>query len=73
MFNNLMDKIKDKNLVIFGEIHGTKEIPELLSEFFSEIAKEEDFDVCLEIPMEFQDNIKDFFNKKNAKKCIRKM
>jgi len=69
MFNNLKDRIKDKNLIIFGEIHGTKEIPMILSQFFSEIAKEESFNVCLEIPVEFQDNIEDFFrvNKEDIK------
>ena len=61
MFDIIKDLTKNKNLVIFGEIHGTKEIPEMISQFFSEIAKEEDFDVCLEIPEEFQKNIKDFF------------
>jgi len=57
MLKGLKDKIKNKNLVIFGEIHGTKEIPELLSIFFSEIAKEENFNICLEIPIEFQKGI----------------
>jgi len=61
MIKEINSKIKDKQLILFGEIHGTKEIPEFLSKFFSEIAKEEDFNVCLEIPSEFQKNIKSFF------------
>jgi len=65
MFKILKEKIKNKSLILFGETHGTKEIPELLSQFFTEIAKEEDFNICLEIPGEFQENIEDFFKIKN--------
>ena len=61
MLNEIKDKIKNKQLILFGEIHGTKEIPEKISEFFSELAKEEDFNVCLEIPSEFQKNVESFF------------
>lgn len=61
MIKEINSKIKDKQLILFGEIHGTKEIPEFLSKFFSEIAKEEDFNVCLEIPSEFQKSIRNFF------------
>ncbi|MBU2496743.1 MAG: hypothetical protein KJ767_01645 [Nanoarchaeota archaeon] len=57
MLEELKEKIKDKSLVIFGEIHGTKEIPELLSRFFVEIAKDEEFNICFEIPTEFQEKI----------------
>jgi len=60
MFEIIKDKIKDKKLIIFGELHGTKEIPKLISEFFLEIAKEDDFNVCLEIPSEFQEEISKF-------------
>ncbi len=41
-------------MILFGEIHGTKEIPELLSNLFNDLAKDEDFNLCLEIPEEFQ-------------------
>ena len=54
MLDNIKDKIKSKKLILFGEIHGTKEIPESLCRFFSEIAREEDFNLCIEIPEEFQ-------------------
>lgn len=61
MIKEINSKMKDRQLILFGEIHGTKEIPEFLSKFFSEIAKEEDFNVCLEIPSEFQKNVESFF------------
>jgi len=61
MIKEIISKIKNRELILFGEIHGTKEIPEFLSKFFSEIAKEEDFNVCLEIPSEFQKNVDSFF------------
>ena len=54
MNQKIISETKDKKLILFGEIHGTKEIPGLLSKFFSELAKKEDFNVCLEIPDEFQ-------------------
>lgn len=57
MNQELLSKIKDKQIVIFGEIHGTKEIPELLSRLFYEISKKENFNLCLEIPIEFQKSI----------------
>lgn len=61
MLNELKEKIKNKKLILVGEIHGTKEIPELLSKFFSEIAEKEDFNVCFEILDEFQENPEEFF------------
>lgn len=61
MIQEIMIKIKDKKLVIFGEIHGTKEIPELLSEFFNEMVNEEDFNVCFEIPEDYKNNIRKYF------------
>ena len=51
----------NKKLTLFGEEHGNKEIPKFLLKFFSKLAKEENFDVCLEIPKEFQNNIESFF------------
>jgi len=47
-------KVKDRKLVLFGEVHGTREIPERLSNLFRYIAKDEDFNLCLEISEEFQ-------------------
>lgn len=57
MTNEIISKIKSKKVVLFGEIHGTKEIPEMLSKFFKDLAKDEDFNLCLELPEEFQ-NVK---------------
>jgi len=54
MLDELRDKIKNKKLILFGETHGTGEIPKMLSKFFSELAKHEDFNLCLEIPEELQ-------------------
>jgi len=65
MFEKIIKKIEDKELIIFGEIHGTKEIPEKISEFFSEYVKENDFDICFEFPEEFQGRIEDFFKEPN--------
>ncbi len=54
MIQDILSKIKSKRLILFGEIHGTKEIPELLLNLFSDLAKTEDFNLGLEIPNEFQ-------------------
>ena len=54
MIQEIISKIKDKKLILFGELHGTKEIPELLLNLFSDLAKDEDFNLGLEIPNEFQ-------------------
>src|SRR3989344_2174783 len=54
MLKEIIPKIKDKQIILFGEMHGTKEIPERLSTFFNEAAKKESFNLCLEIPEEFQ-------------------
>ena len=58
MFEEIKKKIKGKKLILFGEIHGTKEIPKIITKFFSEI--KEDFDLCLEIPEEFQNELDSF-------------
>lgn len=54
MIQEIIPKIKDKKIILFGEIHGTKEIPQRLSKFFKDLAKDEDFNLCLELPEEFQ-------------------
>lgn len=54
MIQNIIPKIKNKKIILFGEIHGTKEIPQMLSSFFKDLAKYEDFNLCLELPEEFQ-------------------
>lgn len=43
--------LEDHSVVLIGELHGTKEIPELLGELFVSLAAQEVlFDVCFEIP-----------------------
>ncbi|MBM3230182.1 erythromycin esterase family protein [Candidatus Pacearchaeota archaeon] len=55
MAEKLLSFIRGKKLILFGEMHGTNEIPALLSHLFQELAQKEDFTVCLEIPQEFQE------------------
>ena len=55
MIQEIVPKIKNKKIILFGEIHGTKEIPIMLSNFFKYLAKYEDFNLCLELSEEFQD------------------
>ncbi len=59
----VIELIKDKELILLGEIHGTKEIPNFISKLFSEILINEDFNVCMEIPVSYKENIEDFFKK----------
>ncbi len=59
MIQEIMPKIKNKKVILFGEIHGTKEIPTILSRFFKELAKHEDFNLCLELSKEFQNKKSD--------------
>lgn len=54
MIQEIISKIRGKKIIIFGEIHGTKEIPEMLLNFFKNLAKDEDFNLGLELPEEFQ-------------------
>ena len=51
-----------KILVLFGEIHGTKEVPALLTNLFSEMIKTESFNVCFEFSSNFQKKFNSFFN-----------
>ena len=62
MMQEIIQKIKDKQVILFGETHGTKEIPELLLNFFKDISKNESFDLCLEIPDEFQEQLNSYMN-----------
>ncbi len=60
---NIFKKIDKKKIILFGEIHGTKEIPNLLLDFFSNLSKKESFNVCFEIPS----NHDNFFTNKNQR------
>lgn len=51
LFDTLKEKILNKKIILFGEIHGTHETPILFSEFLQEYAKVKDFEVCLELPL----------------------
>jgi hypothetical protein len=62
MMQEIISKIKERQLILFGEIHGTKEIPELLSKFLEDISINESFNLCLEIPDEFQEQINSYMN-----------
>jgi hypothetical protein len=46
----LKEMILGKQTVLLGELQGTKEIPELLTQFFIDLHKEMEFTVCLELP-----------------------
>ncbi len=54
MIQEIIPQIKNKKIILFGETHGTEEIPKILSNFFKDLAKDEDFNLCLELPEEFQ-------------------
>jgi uncharacterized iron-regulated protein len=58
----LLEKIHGKKIILIGEIHGTKEIPKLLTNFFSEYIIKNDFNICLEISSSEQTKI-DIFMK----------
>jgi len=61
LFTYLKEHLADKKLVLLGELHGTHEIPVLLTEFFSTYARHSPFTLCLEIPEESQVFIDQFF------------
>ncbi len=58
----LKEKVENKKIVLIGEIHGTKEIPKSLSEFFSRYAKDTDFNIGLEISSDNQEKIDNFLS-----------
>ena len=61
LFSNIFENIKEKEVVIFGEMHGTHEIPIILSLFLKKASDFFDFDVLFEFPINFQKEIDDFF------------
>ena len=65
IIHQITSNIKNKKIILFGELHGTKEIPEMLSNFFLELAEKETFNLCLEIPDEFQNKIDSYMENGN--------
>ena len=57
LFVDINSRIKDKSLIFIGEIHGTKEIPMILIDYFRIISEYYDFNICLELPPDTQKNI----------------
>lgn len=49
--------IKNKRVIFIGEIHGTKEIPSIVTEFLKKIIEIYDFDLALELPVTLQEDV----------------
>jgi len=67
MNSNLISRIKQSRVILFGELHGTKEIPKILLKLFRRLSKEYPFNLCLEIPSKYQRYINRFFDTGNEK------
>lgn len=55
--DTLLSLTKGKEVILFGELHGTKEIPHLLEKFFRTLAELETFNIALEIPRSCQSSV----------------
>ncbi len=53
--------LKKEQVIVFGEVHGTKETPEMLTHALSKLAEYGGFNLCLEIPKEFEKQPEKFF------------
>ena len=62
MYNDLINNIENKALIIFGELHGTGVIP-----IFYSINNTKETNLCLEIPVELQLDLDNFFNNSDKK------
>lgn len=60
LFERTYRKIKDKKVILIGEIHGTREIPLLLKTYFDRMSKVYSFDIAFEIPKNNQEIINKF-------------
>lgn len=58
LFKLIKDKLKEKEIFFFGEVHGTKEIPLILSLFFEFI--DYPYNLALEIPSDYQERINNY-------------
>ncbi len=65
LFNFIKNKLIKRKIVIFGEVHGTKEIPLEFSDFLSKYILIKDFNLCLEIPSNEQGKINEFLDSGN--------
>ncbi len=63
MYNDLINNIENKTLILFGELHGTKVIPEFLYGFIIKIIQKKKINLCLEIPSELQPEMNSFMKK----------
>ena len=57
----IQNLLLNNDLILLGETHGTKEIPNLLLKILLNLHKKTNFIVCLEIPKEFENNFKKYF------------
>ena len=65
MFEHTYRKIKNKDVILIGEIHGTREIPLLLEKYFDLMSNVYSFDIALEIPKNNQEVINKFLEDKD--------
>lgn len=63
----ILELIKEKKVILFGETHGTEEIPIYLEDLFINKLKETNFAAVFEIPKQYKNNINDFFINEGGK------
>lgn len=69
--NNLVNKFEKRQFILFGEIHGTKEIPNIILKLLKKVAKREDFDLCLEVPSLYQKQVDDYLKNGEEKNLLK--
>ena len=57
----IQNLLLNNDLILLGETHGTKEIPNFLLKMLVNLHKKTNFIVCFEIPKEFENNFKKYF------------
>ena len=65
--DEIINLIKKKKVIMFGETHGTKEIPQFLEKFIINKLKDFDIIVALEIPKEYENKIVKYFKEGEGK------
>ena len=63
----MIDLIKGKKVIMFGETHGTKKMPKFLAKFIINELKDFDIIVALEIPKEYENKIDEYFKEGKGK------